>query len=180
MGPMNTNPDMPTGLSGDELALEPANCLWATWSPLSILGLSLILVVGNTILQGIFYLLTGDGLWVKVKVTALNLSLAVALIGGIFLGKQPLKALLGTVIPINDQAWRTLSLRYGVYFLAVAIVNELVIMPDIEKRLEAFVRLAHAVIVFPGGAGTAGPGPNAKASAARGFAAWPNPSEATI
>ncbi|HEU4655229.1 MAG TPA: nucleotide 5'-monophosphate nucleosidase PpnN [Steroidobacteraceae bacterium] len=35
------------------------------------------------------------------------------------------------------------------------IVNQLVIMPDIEKRLEAFVRCAHAIIVFPGGAGTA-------------------------
>ena len=35
------------------------------------------------------------------------------------------------------------------------IVNELVIMPDIEKRLEAFVRVAHAIVVFPGGAGTA-------------------------
>ena len=34
------------------------------------------------------------------------------------------------------------------------IVNELVIMPDIEKRLEAFVRIGHGVIVFPGGAGT--------------------------
>jgi predicted Rossmann-fold nucleotide-binding protein len=36
-----------------------------------------------------------------------------------------------------------------------AIVNELVILPDIEKRLEAFVRLAHGIMVFPGGAGTA-------------------------
>jgi pyrimidine/purine-5'-nucleotide nucleosidase len=36
-----------------------------------------------------------------------------------------------------------------------AIVNQLVIMPDIEKRLEAFVRLGHAIVVFPGGAGTA-------------------------
>lgn len=35
------------------------------------------------------------------------------------------------------------------------IVNELVILPDIEKRLEAFVRLAHAIVVFPGGVGTA-------------------------
>lgn len=35
-----------------------------------------------------------------------------------------------------------------------AIVNELVIMPDIEKRLEAFVRLAHGIVVFPGGVGT--------------------------
>ncbi|MBU2924665.1 nucleotide 5'-monophosphate nucleosidase PpnN [Colwellia sp. 4_MG-2023] len=36
-----------------------------------------------------------------------------------------------------------------------AIVNELVIMPDIEKRLEAFVRMSHGLIIFPGGAGTA-------------------------
>jgi len=36
-----------------------------------------------------------------------------------------------------------------------AVVNELIIMPDIEKRLEAFVRLGHGIIVFPGGAGTA-------------------------
>lgn len=35
------------------------------------------------------------------------------------------------------------------------IVNELVIMPDIEKRLEAFVRMSHGIIIFPGGAGTA-------------------------
>ena len=35
------------------------------------------------------------------------------------------------------------------------IVNQLVIMPDIEKRLEAFVRLGHGIVVFPGGVGTA-------------------------
>ncbi len=35
------------------------------------------------------------------------------------------------------------------------IVTQLAIMPDIEKRLEAFVRLAHGIVVFPGGAGTA-------------------------
>ena len=34
------------------------------------------------------------------------------------------------------------------------IVNDLVILPDIEKRLEAFVRTGHGIIVFPGGAGT--------------------------
>jgi len=35
------------------------------------------------------------------------------------------------------------------------MVNQLVIMPDIEKRLEGFVRLGHGVVVFPGGVGTA-------------------------
>ena len=35
------------------------------------------------------------------------------------------------------------------------IVNELVIMPDIEKRLEGFVRTGHGIVVLPGGVGTA-------------------------
>jgi predicted Rossmann-fold nucleotide-binding protein len=34
------------------------------------------------------------------------------------------------------------------------IVNELVILPDMEKRLEGFVRVAHGIVVFPGGVGT--------------------------
>jgi len=35
------------------------------------------------------------------------------------------------------------------------MVNHLVVLPDIEKRLEAFARIAHAIVVFPGGVGTA-------------------------
>ncbi len=35
-----------------------------------------------------------------------------------------------------------------------AIVTELSILPDIEKRLEAFARIGHAIVIFPGGAGT--------------------------
>ena len=34
------------------------------------------------------------------------------------------------------------------------IVNELVILPDIEKRLEAFVRVGHGIVILPGGVGT--------------------------
>lgn len=90
------------------------------------LALMPLLVGGFALVFGLLTLLTGDGLWVKVKVSVLNASLAVALLGGLMLGKQPLRALLGSVIPINDKAWRTLTFRYGVYFLAVAIVNELV------------------------------------------------------
>lgn len=90
---------------------------WA-WMPLIVGGFALVF--------GVLTLLTQDDLWVKLKVTILNASLSVALIGGYLIGKQPLKALLGTVIPINDRAWRILTLRYGVYFAGVAIVNELV------------------------------------------------------
>ncbi|MGV8928749.1 MAG: inner membrane-spanning protein YciB [Brevundimonas sp.] len=103
------------------------------------LALMPLLVGGFALVFGLLTLLTGDGVWVKVKVTALNLSLAVALIGGVLMGKQPLRHLLGSVIPINDRAWRTLTLRYGVFFLAVAVVNELV-------RSEALVGWAAARI----------------------------------
>jgi intracellular septation protein len=128
------------GLSGDE-ALVAGSAVGVAVGLIveKRLALMPLLVGGFALVFGLLTVLTGDGLWVKVKVTALNLSLAVALIGGIFLGKQPLKALLGTVIPINDRAWRTLTLRYGVYFLAVAIVNELV-------RSEALVGWAAAQV----------------------------------
>jgi hypothetical protein len=35
------------------------------------------------------------------------------------------------------------------------MVSHLVVMPDIEKRLEAFLRLSHGIVIFPGGVGTA-------------------------
>ena len=101
------------------------------------LALMPLLVGGFALVFGLLTLLTGDGLWVKVKVSVLNASLAIALLGGLAMGKQPLRALLGTVIPINDRAWRTLTFRYGLFFLAVAIVNELV-------RSEALVGWAAA------------------------------------
>ena len=34
------------------------------------------------------------------------------------------------------------------------LVTQLIIMPDIEKRLESFVRIGHAFVIFPGGPGT--------------------------
>jgi intracellular septation protein len=85
-----------------------------------------LIVGGFALVFGLLTLLTGDGLWVKVKVTVLNAALAVALLGGRAMGKQPLRALLGSVIPINDRAWRILTLRYGIFFLCVAVANELV------------------------------------------------------
>jgi intracellular septation protein len=103
------------------------------------LALMPLLVGGFALVFGLLTLLTGDGLWVKVKVTALNASLGIAQIGGILLKKQPLKALLGTVIPITERAWRILTLRYGDYFLFVALVNELI-------RSEALVAWAAARI----------------------------------
>ncbi|MFC5344883.1 inner membrane-spanning protein YciB [Brevundimonas staleyi] len=85
------------------------------------------LIAGSfALVFGTLTLITQDDIWVKVKVTALNVSFAVALLGGYILNKQPLKVLFGRVIPINDKTWRTLTLRYGIFFTIIAVVNELV------------------------------------------------------
>ncbi len=90
------------------------------------LALLPLIVGGFALVFGVLTLVTQDDLWVKLKVTILNTSLAVALIGGRMMGKHPLKALLGDIIPITDRAWNILTIRYGIFFACVAVVNELV------------------------------------------------------
>ena len=67
-----------------------------------------------------------DEVWVKVKPTVINLLFAAFLLGGVAMRKLPLKMVLGEVIKLPDAMWRNLSIRYGVYFLLIAIVNEVV------------------------------------------------------
>lgn len=90
------------------------------------LALMPLLVGGFALVFGVLTIVFNDDLFVKLKVTVLNGCLALALLGGLWLKKQPLKALLGSVIPVNDAAWRILTLRYGIYFAVIAVVNELV------------------------------------------------------
>lgn len=124
-------------LRGDPGDVALVNATWALVAGSAvavIVGLTVekrlaimpLIVGGFALVFGVLTLVTQDDLWVKIKVTALNASLAVALLGGVWLGKQPLKSLLGTLLPITDRAWRILTIRYGFYFLAVAVTNELV------------------------------------------------------
>ena len=131
------------GMSGDE-ALVQATWFLVAGSAVGVavglivekrLALMPLLVGGFALVFGVLTLVFNDDLFVKLKVTVLNASLAIALLGGVWLGKQPLKALLGTVIPVNDQAWRILTVRYGIYFACVALTNEVV-------RNEALMTLA--------------------------------------
>lgn len=122
------------GLTGDEALVKATWALVAGAAVAVAVGLFVekrlalmpLLVGGFALVFGVLTLVFNDDLFVKLKVTVLNASLAVALLGGTLLGRQPLKALLGTVIPVNDRAWRILTIRYGFFFLAVALVNEAV------------------------------------------------------
>jgi intracellular septation protein len=85
------------------------------------------LVAGlGAIIFGGLALIFHDDVWVKVKPTVINLLFAGFLLGGVMMRRLPLKLVLGEVIRVPDTMWRNLSIRYGVYFLLVAVLNEVV------------------------------------------------------
>ncbi len=67
-----------------------------------------------------------DPRFIKIKPTAANLSFGVVLLAGMALRKNPLKWLLGEALVLPEDAWRKLTLRYALYFLAMAVLNEVV------------------------------------------------------
>lgn len=75
---------------------------------------------------GILTLVFHDERFVKMKPTVINLSLGSAMLIGVALRKNPLKVLLGSALHLDDRSWRTLTFRYGLFFLAQAVLNEVV------------------------------------------------------
>ena len=62
----------------------------------------------------------------KMKPTIINLLFAVILYGGIVLKKPLLKYLLGAALKLQDKGWSILTKRWIVFFVALAILNEII------------------------------------------------------
>ncbi|MEJ0064789.1 MAG: septation protein IspZ [Caulobacteraceae bacterium] len=62
----------------------------------------------------------------QMKMSIVDGALGAALFGGLALKKNPLKLLLGGAMSLPDQAWRVLTIRYGLFFWASALANEVV------------------------------------------------------
>ncbi len=88
------------------------------WMPL-VVGLFALLFGGLT-------LYFHDTRFIKMKLTFLNLAFGIALLGGLVLKKQPLKALLAEALPLKEEAWPKLTLYYGIFFLCVGVANEFI------------------------------------------------------
>ena len=112
----------------------------ATWV---LVGASLIALLAGWLLEkrlaplplfsGLFALVFGtltiffhDPNLLKIKITVQNLALATILLGSLVFNKAAFKYLLGSAFNLTDAGWRGLTLRYGLFFLTVAIVNEVI------------------------------------------------------
>ena len=68
-----------------------------------------------------------DDTFIKMKPTIVQGLIAIVLLGGLALRRPLLKPLLGPVLPpMPDGAWRSLTLRYALFFIAMAVLNEVV------------------------------------------------------
>jgi intracellular septation protein len=68
-----------------------------------------------------------DETFIKMKPTIVQALFALVLLGGLALRRPLLKLLLAPMMPpMSDRAWRQFTLRYGLFFVAMAVLNELV------------------------------------------------------
>ena len=63
---------------------------------------------------------------IQMKMTIVDGLLGAALLVGLALKKNPLKAVLGQAVRLGDRHWNTLAVRYGLFFWACAVANEIV------------------------------------------------------
>ena len=84
------------------------------------LGAAIVLVFGGLTIY------FNDETFIKMKPTIINAVFAIILYGGLILKKPLLKYLLGAALKLQDQGWKILTQRWIAFFIALAILNELV------------------------------------------------------
>mgnify|MGYP000904267768 CR=1 FL=1 len=140
------------------------NLVNATWA--LVAGSALALVIGFVVERRVapFPLIAGaaglifgsltlvfhDARFLKVKPTVMNLLFGIGLLGGLALRRNPLKFLLGDAFPMADEGWRRLTVRYGLFFLALAALNEAIwrTQPDAVWVLFRFPGLMVLTVAF--------------------------------
>jgi len=122
------------GLEGDDAMVQ------ATWV---LVGASAIALIAGYVLEkrlaplplfvgamalifGVLTVVLDDPSLIKIKITVQNTVLAVVLLGSLPFRVYPFKVLLKRAMNLTEEGWRGLTLRYGLFFALVAVVNEIV------------------------------------------------------
>jgi intracellular septation protein len=89
-------------------------------SPMPLFTAVLVLIFG-----GLTLWLKNDT-FIKMKPTVLYAGFGVTLLGGLAFGRMFVKYVFAAAFELSEEGWRKLTLRWGVFFLALAVLNEIV------------------------------------------------------
>ena len=85
------------------------------------------LVTGIMVLAfGGLTLYLADETFIKVKPTIANSFFGAVLLGGLAFGKMPLKYVFDSAFSLTDEGWHKLTIRWGIFFFVLALINEVV------------------------------------------------------
>lgn len=88
------------------------------WIPL----MSCLITIPFSVMTVYFH----NAMFVKIKMTIVDVLIGSILLGGVLLKKEPLKALLGETLKLKDAAWPRLTVYYALFYFAMAAVNEVI------------------------------------------------------
>lgn len=102
------------------LAIAVSALVERRFAPLPVIYGAMALVFGGLTLA--FH----DKIFVKMKPTFVDLALGSGMLIGLALGKSPIRLIVGENLKLTDAGWKTLTLRFGLFFLALALLNEVI------------------------------------------------------
>ncbi len=106
-------------MAATALSLVVSWLLTRTIPIMPILSGAIILVFGALTLW------LHDDMFIKIKPTIINTMFGLILLGGLYFGKSLLGYVFDSAFQLDPEGWRILTLRWGLYFLLMAVVNEL-------------------------------------------------------
>jgi intracellular septation protein len=87
------------------------------------------IAIASTVAVSIFYgatILTGDAIFAKIKPTFMNLLFATVILGSVVFGRNIWKLLFSSTFELPDPVWTQLALRWGFFFVFLALLNEFI------------------------------------------------------
>jgi intracellular septation protein len=111
-----------------------------------------VMPVVTAILVVVFGALTlylHDPSFIKMKPTILYAAFGIALLGGFIFDKPLLPVVLDNAIALTERGWRILTLRWAIFFFALATLNEIVWRLN-EKYVPAHPNDYWVLFKFPG------------------------------
>ena len=102
------------------IALLVTRSMTGRWPIMPLVTAIMVLVFGG--LTFFFH----DATFIKIKATIIYCLFGTALLGGLAFGKPLLPTVLDSMLSLTETGWRQLTLRWGVFFFALAVLNEII------------------------------------------------------